>query len=78
MTQQIGPNRGYLIKHLGIETSKFSKTFENHGVFMSFGIEKTTMGNNGQNDMHFKTIHMSNPKKGSNDGTSGRILHVSH
>ena len=77
MTQQIGPDREYLIKHLGIETSKVGKTFKNQGVFMSFGIEKKTMGNNGQNDMHFKTIHMSNPKNGSNDGTSGRILHVS-
>lgn len=47
MTQQIGPDREYLITHLGIETSKVGKTFKNQGVFMSFGIEKKrweTMG----------------------------------
>lgn len=60
-------DRGYLIKHLGIETSKVGKTFANHGGCISSGIEKR-MGNKCMS----RPQHVF-PKK-ENDGTSGRNL----
>lgn len=55
-------NRGYLIKHLGIETSKVGKTFENHEFSCHLELKKNDGKQWGKHDMHFKTIHMSNPK----------------